>query len=168
MTEHNENLFWQFSLGFYGEAGVADALLELQDQHGCQVNMLLWCLWLGKQQHRLSTEVLSEALLLLDEHQVEYLLPMRDLRRQLKNHPELELYQQAKALELAMERWEQDRLYEMFLEWETCPSDVGPSVAEANIHLYVGRLPPCGATSSESKAKLEALIKKLLEQLFRG
>ena len=39
--------FWNFSLAVYGEAGVASACLRLQDQRGLNVNLLLFCGWLG-------------------------------------------------------------------------------------------------------------------------
>ena len=42
---HSE--FWNFSLAVYGEAGVASACLRLQDQRGLNVNLLLFCGWLG-------------------------------------------------------------------------------------------------------------------------
>ncbi|GAA6151161.1 TIGR02444 family protein [Pseudoteredinibacter isoporae] len=168
MTEHNENLFWLFSLDFYGEEEVAETLLTMQDEYGCQVNMILWCLWLGQQSHCLGEQEMKLALEPIVAHQVRYLLPMRDLRRQLKCHPEVELYQQAKALELAMERWEQDRLYALSHELGVGRSDDGRRAAEANVHLYMTCLHQDGATRTGSEAKLDALIKRLLEQLFRG
>ena len=42
-----ESEFWNFSLSVYGEAGVASACLYLQDERGLDVNLLLFCGWLG-------------------------------------------------------------------------------------------------------------------------
>jgi len=43
--------FWEFSLDVYARSGVAQACLSLQDRHGCDVNVLLLCLWLAKSRH---------------------------------------------------------------------------------------------------------------------
>ena len=42
-----EHPFWDFSLQVYGTGGVAPACLALQDRHGVDVNVLMFCLWLG-------------------------------------------------------------------------------------------------------------------------
>ena len=38
---------WNFSVHTYGKPGVADACLALQDRHGLDVNVLLFCCWFG-------------------------------------------------------------------------------------------------------------------------
>lgn len=37
--------FWDWSLDFYEDREVQRACLILQDRHGLDVNMVLWCLW---------------------------------------------------------------------------------------------------------------------------
>lgn len=37
--------FWDWSLKVYGEPDVQRTLLILQDRHGLDVNMALWCVW---------------------------------------------------------------------------------------------------------------------------
>src|SRR5208282_4389990 len=37
--------FWDFSLAVYGREGVAAACLALQERHGADVNLLLFCCW---------------------------------------------------------------------------------------------------------------------------
>ncbi|MDH3713027.1 MAG: TIGR02444 family protein [Gammaproteobacteria bacterium] len=37
--------FWDFSLKTYAQPGVADALLTMQNTHGADVNLLLYCAW---------------------------------------------------------------------------------------------------------------------------
>jgi uncharacterized protein (TIGR02444 family) len=39
--------FWDFSLGVYKLEGVAPACLVVQERHGLDVNVLLYCCWLG-------------------------------------------------------------------------------------------------------------------------
>jgi uncharacterized protein (TIGR02444 family) len=39
--------FWDFSLRIYGAEGVSDSCVALQDECGADVNLLLFCGWLG-------------------------------------------------------------------------------------------------------------------------
>ena len=41
------NPFWDFSISVYGRQGVGPACIALQDRHGLDVNILLWCCWVG-------------------------------------------------------------------------------------------------------------------------
>lgn len=47
MAEFPEHPFWDFSLSVYMSDGVGVACLELQDAHELDVNVLLFCMWLG-------------------------------------------------------------------------------------------------------------------------
>ena len=40
---------WDWSLEIYGQPGVKDALLTLQDRYGYNVNVVLWSLWTAEQ-----------------------------------------------------------------------------------------------------------------------
>lgn len=40
--------FWDFSLAVYGGEGIPEACLELQEAHGVDVNVILFCCWLGE------------------------------------------------------------------------------------------------------------------------
>lgn len=42
-----ENRFWRFSLAVYAAPGVADECLALQERCGIDVNILLFCAWVG-------------------------------------------------------------------------------------------------------------------------
>ena len=47
MAEFPDHPFWDFSLNVYMTDGVGAACLELQDAHELDVNILLFCQWLG-------------------------------------------------------------------------------------------------------------------------
>lgn len=47
MAEFPDHPFWDFSLKVYMSDGVGAACLELQDAHELDVNILLFCQWLG-------------------------------------------------------------------------------------------------------------------------
>ena len=40
--------FWDFSLAVYGGEGIPEACLELQDAHGVDINVILFCCWLAE------------------------------------------------------------------------------------------------------------------------
>ncbi len=42
-----DNPFWTYSLQVYGGEGVSSACIALQDRHGLDVNLMLYCLWIG-------------------------------------------------------------------------------------------------------------------------
>ena len=42
-----EHPFWDFSLSVYSTEGVPAACLVLQDHHQVDVNVILFCCWLG-------------------------------------------------------------------------------------------------------------------------
>lgn len=46
-AEFPDHPFWDFSLRVYGSKGVPEACLVLQERHGIDVNVLLYCCWLG-------------------------------------------------------------------------------------------------------------------------
>lgn len=46
-AEFPDHPFWDFSLRVYGGAGVPAACLVLQERHRIDVNVLLFCCWLG-------------------------------------------------------------------------------------------------------------------------
>ena len=47
MSDFLPHPFWNFSLEIYAAEGVSEACLDLQERRGCDVNILLFCCWLG-------------------------------------------------------------------------------------------------------------------------
>lgn len=73
--------FWSFSLDFYARPGVAETCLELQDRHGLDVNLVLYCCWRGD---ILTQGQLQAAIALTAPWRAEIVQPLRVLRRRLK------------------------------------------------------------------------------------
>lgn len=78
------NPFWDFSLALYGRPGVAPALLGLQDRRGVDVNLLLYCCWMGSGGQLLSRADLAAARDVGLVWQQEIVHPIRAARRRLK------------------------------------------------------------------------------------
>src|SRR5690606_29636556 len=71
---------WDFSRALYAQPGVADCCLRLQDGHGVNVNILLWCCWLGVQGYALDQQRLNVAQARIQKWNTDYIEPLRSLR----------------------------------------------------------------------------------------
>jgi uncharacterized protein (TIGR02444 family) len=76
--------FWTFTLALYGRPGVAPALIGLQDRLGLDVNMLLYCCWIGSAGCALTVAELAAVEAAVEPWQADVVRPLRSLRRRLK------------------------------------------------------------------------------------
>lgn len=114
MSHQDRNPFWDFSLGVYGHADVATACLALQDRHGADVNLLLFCLWAGSRGHTVTTAELTHLMAVTRPWQQDVIAPLRAVRRRLKTAESAigDLRARVKATELAAEEAEQQMLFD--------------------------------------------------------
>ena len=104
------NEFWQFSCKFYPHC--QREVLDLQNKAHLSVNMLLFCCWLGSQHLRLTPANLQGAKAIADKHEADFISPLRELRRRVKDLGDKLLYQRMKDLELAFEKRSQNDLFD--------------------------------------------------------
>ena len=93
MSDFLPHPFWNFSLELYAGEGVVEACLDLQERRGCDVNVLLFCCWLGASgRPTLTADRLRAILKASDAWQAEIVRPLRAVRRLLKDRrwPETE------------------------------------------------------------------------------
>lgn len=138
--------FWRFSLAIYARPGVAPACLVLQDQHGCDVNLALYCCWLGASgRGRLDGERLRAADQAVAGWRQAVVENFRAARRAIKAAavPDSDgIYAKAKAIEL-----EAERLLQRLLVEQAPPPDASRGADErladalANLALYIGDAP---------------------------
>ncbi len=85
-VELEDHPFWDFTLGVYGKDGVSAACIDLQDNHGLDVNVLLFCVWLGHSgRGRLGPEELAAVLGASAAWNSEIVQALRAVRRRLKD-----------------------------------------------------------------------------------
>lgn len=72
------------ALALYGSEGTAEACLALQDRFGADVNLVLWCCWLGRHGVKISDDTLAKADTAVSPWRETAVQPLRDLRRRLK------------------------------------------------------------------------------------
>ena len=133
---------WDFSLAVYPRTGVADACLALQDRHGADVNLLLFCLWWARHGGgRLTAAELDSARAAAGAWQSRVVGPLRAARRALKAPlgappgPAEKLRQRVKDLELEAERLEQSMLAASFTVSPAAPRPVEVALASAAANL---------------------------------
>lgn len=79
---------WCFAAAVYAWDGVAEACLTLQDSHGVDVVMLLFAGWIGADRRLACAEAdLAQAAASTQGWREEVILPLRHLRRRLKEGP---------------------------------------------------------------------------------
>ena len=110
----NQNDFWQFSLALYGQPGVARECLELQDKFGLNINLLLFCAWLGCRGIALVRDDLEEASRVIASWHDHVVRPLRAVRRQMKLHQEdvSALRAEVQRIEIEAEQVEQAMLFD--------------------------------------------------------
>ncbi len=80
-----DNPFWNFSLQFYSQDGVADILLWFQEECQVDINVMLYCCWAGiSQTPVLRATDITFLRQIVDRWQSEIVQPLRSLRQTLK------------------------------------------------------------------------------------
>jgi uncharacterized protein (TIGR02444 family) len=141
------NPFWDYALELYRRPGVEAACLELQQRHGVDINIVLFCCWLTHRGVAADAAFLARIAAAAEVWQQEVVRPLRAVRSQLKSAltapqpgsiaarwPELAaaLRQQVLALEIDGERLEQLLLAEFAAELGPAAA---PGVAPASVNL---------------------------------
>lgn len=109
--------FWAFALAVYSRKAVREIFLQLQDQQGADVPMLLWCLWQGSRGAHIDDAIMAEALAFSAAWRRDRVDPVRALRQSWKGAAgvlPLDLAEEARQeiarAEQAIERLQMNRL----------------------------------------------------------
>jgi uncharacterized protein (TIGR02444 family) len=113
----NDLPLWEFSLAVYANPEVRKECLDLQDRYGLDVNLLLFCAFVGAHHGaQLSNQAIDEAAELVKIWHDRIVVNVRETRRALKTFatgtlpsslPLACLRDDVKALEIEAERFEQ-------------------------------------------------------------
>jgi len=106
------NPFWEYSLTLYAREGVAPACLQLQDQHGVDVNLLLYACYAACCGLELGVSELAAMDARIAGWRSRAVQPLRRQRRELREREGAEsLRQQVVRLELLAERAQQQQMW---------------------------------------------------------
>ncbi len=147
--------FWRFSLKFYGQSGVSDACIALQDGCGIDVNLLLFLFWLASERQVLSPDEVKKLDATIKSWRELTIIPIRDVRRKLKGAKTFvdpakqeALRDKVKAVELEAEKLQQEALYAFTQSGPLGKPAPGRRVRSPRRALtpYWNRAPPHGRT----------------------
>ena len=140
--------FWDFSVRTYRTPGVPDACLSLQNDHGVDVNMLLYCYWIGAAIGEFDGELFNRASEFSARWAENVVIPLRDARTWMKHTgcdsdavPTascMELREEIKTIEFAAEKMQQEVL-ESMVSVERSGNDTPAHIMQdviANLYLY--------------------------------
>jgi len=143
----HDNAFWRFSLAVYGQAEVAKECLALQDAYGIDVNILLFCAWLGTQSVALTREDIEAASRVAAAWQDDVVRPLRTVRRRLKAlFADDQFRTSIKDVEIKAEQIEQAMLFAHSHALRNRGTE-GDRVA-GNVHLYIAMKQSADAQAS--------------------
>ena len=148
LASHESEGFWDFSVRTYRTDGVPDVCLSLQNDYGADVNMLLYCCWVGACKGQLDHELFtkaSEFSTLWADHVV---VPLRSARTWMKQTgcdtgpvPTaacMQLREEIKSVEFAAEKMQQ-RVLESLVSIDQSRIDTPDQILKdvvANLMLY--------------------------------
>lgn len=135
--------FWDYSLRTYAKPGVAQACLELQNNYGVDVNILLFLMWCAGEGRRVSASDVTEIAAFIGPWARQVVLNLRTVRQVLKDTAwpvdeagKERLRNSVKACELEAERLEQESLYARFPLDRFTPGNDRRDAALANMAAY--------------------------------
>jgi uncharacterized protein (TIGR02444 family) len=151
-----DNEFWRFSLAVYKPADVAAECLALQEAIGLDVNLLLFCAWLGTRAIVLSRGDIEAACRVVASWHASVVRPLRGVRRHIKTQygDAFEGFRsRVKDDELQAEQIEQAMLfaYAQGIQTSQDGSDHRDAVAR-NVNAYLSMM--SGATAPVPAAPL--------------
>lgn len=80
----SDSEFWRFSLALYAKPGVPEACLTLQDNHGVDVNLLFFLIYLASEGYRVSGAEVRQVDAFVKDWRERVVWPLRSVRRSLK------------------------------------------------------------------------------------
>jgi uncharacterized protein (TIGR02444 family) len=134
-----DHAFWKFSIAVYAAPGVAAECLALQERYGLDVNVLLFCAWLGSRKIGLTADELASVEAVVKAWHDSVVRPLRSVRQYLKGMPEAErLRGRVKAEELDAEKSEQAMLFAYAQRhWVHDGDGEIPSTITSNLKLFL-------------------------------
>lgn len=156
---------WNFAAASFQRADVAECCLQLQEEAGADINMLLTAAWLAAHGRSWRRDQIGELVAMCADWRTHCILPLRAVRRYLKGQIETgALYVNAKALELEAEKLQLDHIQSALREID---SAAGGNVAmttllAANLQAYLDYITASKNQFAETKcaALVEALLRK--------
>lgn len=139
MARYADNAFWDFSIEVYAGKSVSEACLALQDRHGLDINILLFCCFAASKARTLTREELGQIMTAVAPWRREVIGPLRQMRRWLTTQ-DCAPMDQANAIRsvIKMQELEAERIEQlMFLDIVFIGrGDPAPVLGVTNLKAY--------------------------------
>jgi uncharacterized protein (TIGR02444 family) len=144
--------FWDFSVRTYRIPGVPDACLSLQNDYGADVNMLLYCAWIGAASGEFDRGLFRHASEFSERWAENVVIPLRDARTWMKHtgcdadavptESCMALRDEIKTVEFAAEKMQQEALASMLVaeRRDGGAADHMMQDVVANLDMYAGHI----------------------------
>ncbi len=132
--------FWDFSLELYRRPGVAEACLALQERHGLDVNLLLFCCWAGRHGRALSAADIAGLVAVAGDWQGQVVRPLREVRCWLRDRrAAFDELAEALRAEIKARELDAEHIEHLLLDRALPISPAAPSAAAAagNLGAYM-------------------------------
>jgi uncharacterized protein (TIGR02444 family) len=141
--------FWDFSVRTYRTPGVPEACLSMQNDHGADVNMLLYCCWVGAAAGPFDDELFRRASGYSARWAENVVIPLREARSWMKHTgciaeptPKescMQLREQVKTVEFAAEKMQQQVLESLLSVEKSHAAATDPLIDDvaANLKRYL-------------------------------
>ena len=162
--------FWDFSVRTYRTDGVPDACLSLQNDYGADVNMLLYCCWIGACIGQFDRDLFTRASAFSTLWADRVVAPLRSARTWMKHtgcdtesvptDACMQLREEIKSVEFAAEKMQQQVL-ESMVSIDQSRNDTPEQILEgviANLNLYAAYagIKTCGDVRQKSSLIIDA------------
>lgn len=136
------NPFWQFSQQAWAQPAFAGLCLQLQEEQGCDVNMLLWLAWVSLRGYRLQLAELQQLTERVEPWRAQVILPLRRVRVAVSGDSRQALLRkQLLAAELEAERTQQALMYAAVVV-KQAPSDAEYCAVNVQTYCSYAQLAP--------------------------
>lgn len=144
--------FWDFSVRTYYGAGVQEAFLALQNERGVDINMLLFCIWLGRTHGEFSDSLFAAACDFSTRWARHVVVPLRNVRTWMKGagchdgkapvQDCMDLREKVKGIEFAAEKLQEEVLESLCFHHPKLQQSAAQQLAaaSANAWRYFARL----------------------------
>lgn len=144
--------FWDFSVRTYYGEGVEEAFLALQNEHGVDINMLLFCIWLGRTRGEFSDSLFAAARDFSTRWAQHVVVPLRNVRTWMKGagchdgkvpvQDCMDLREKVKDVEFAAEKLQEEALESLCADHPRAQQSDTQQLAAAssNVRRYFAHL----------------------------
>lgn len=166
--------FWDFSVRTYRSEGVAQACLELQNETGADVNVILFCCWVGASRGEFKTADYDAVMAFCHSWADQVVRPLRGVRSWMKltgcanpvlpQQDCLDLRERIKQVEFEAEKLQENVMQSLL---ESCPPvalDSRAQTAAAVLNLQRYCVAESIAWDEQTQARLMLILKAALPQ----